>query len=116
MMPVAELTVLASRSSVQIEAVIDTGFNGDLCLPTEIALQICLELLNQETVELADGARSARLVFLGGVRFLDKEQPIEIYLTDSKTPLIGTRLLDDCRVTIDFPKGTTRITRTKRRS
>jgi hypothetical protein len=60
---------------------------------------------------LADGAQKDTLVFAGTVDFLNRQREVAIYLTDSDEALVGTRLLSDCQLTIDFPMGKVLIAR-----
>ena len=50
------MRVEETRKSVEIDAIIDTGFDGSLCLPVPIAIQLGLELSCSQVVELADGS------------------------------------------------------------
>src|SRR5438876_6942679 len=111
MTPTVELEVLGSRGPVAVTAILDTGFDDDLCLPTEVAVTLGLSLISKETVELADGTEKRELVFSGSIRFLDRTRKVRIFLTDSKDTLVGTGLLSDCRLTIDFPTGKVMLTR-----
>lgn len=116
MTPTIEVEVTGPRGTVPVHALIDTGFDGDLCLPTSIALRLGLSLLNQASVELADGSTKLRLVFEGIVELLGESRPVSIFLTDSDEPLVGTRLLSDCHLSIDFPTERVRVTRKRRRT
>ena len=111
MTPTSQLEVQGSRGAVELTAIIDTGFDGHLCLPTSLAVGLGLELSGQNEVELADGTRKMELVFAGTVRFLDDRRDVAIYLTDGDEALIGTRLLSDCRISIDFTTGKVQLTR-----
>ncbi|MFQ6061959.1 MAG: hypothetical protein ACE5J9_02125, partial [Methanosarcinales archaeon] len=51
--PCIDLIVFGNRGNYPIEAIIDTGFDGDLCLPIQIAIQIGLELVSVQRFELA---------------------------------------------------------------
>jgi len=83
---------------------IDTGFNGELCLPTQIAVQLGLELSGTQIVELADGTMRRELISIGRGVFDNRERRMEISLTDGQDTLIRTRLLADKTLEIDFPK------------
>ena len=111
MTPTAELEIMGSRGSMPITAIIDTGFDGYVCLPISIAVHLGLELVSQGSVELADGTVKTELLFSGAVQFLGERRTVQIYLTDSEDALIGTSLLADCRLLIDFQAGTVRLTR-----
>jgi hypothetical protein len=68
-----------------------------------------LELVAQGWVEYADGRRERELAFAGTARFLGEVRPVEITLTESDEALIGTGLLADCTLFIDFMTGEIRI-------
>jgi clan AA aspartic protease len=116
MTPTVDLKVIGSRSVVPLTAIIDTGFNGDLCLPTAVAVRLGLELVSEVEVELADGTRQAQLVFAGSVRFLGRKRPVYVHLTNSEDALIGTGLLAECRLYVDFATGQVRVTRKSTRA
>ena len=99
-----KINVKGTRKSVPIEAVIDTGFSGFLCIPVSVAIQIGLELFGQETVILADGSKKRQLTFLGTVVFEKKEIPIEISLTNADEALLGVGLLQNKKLEINFPQ------------
>ena len=87
----------------------DSGFDGHLCLPTGLAVQLGLELIGEQPIELADGTQKDELVFAGSVRFLGETREVQIMLTNSEDALLGTRLLDHYPVSIDFPGGRVRL-------
>jgi len=100
--PIINIIVRGLRAQIEIEAIIDTGFNGCLCLPIEIAVQLGLELCAVEKYELADGDIKRVNVFMGSIIWFNKGERINIILTDSEQALIGTSLLQDKRLEIDF--------------
>ena len=53
-------------------------------------------------MEYADGRQSRELVFLGSVILGDQEKQLEISLTEAQEALIGTALLTDCTLEINF--------------
>ncbi len=105
MTPTAQIEVIGSRQTVTLTAIVDTGFDGDFCLPTRHAVQLGLELIGEQIVELADGTRRKELIFAGSVRFLGETREVKLMLTNSEDALIGTRLVNHYRVSIDFPGG-----------
>ncbi len=105
MTPLANLKVIGARQSVELQAIVDTGFDGHLCLPIRLAVQLGLELVGELVVELADGSRRNELLFAARVRLFDSDHEIDLMLTDSEDALIGTRLLNHYRASIEFPGG-----------
>lgn len=101
---VINVVIIGSRKKVSIEGMIDTGFDGDICLPVLIAIQLGLELRDMICVELADGTKQDELVFEGRIIYNGEEKLIKILLTNSQQTLIGTGLLQDKVLEIDFVK------------
>ena len=74
-------------------------------------LRLGLDLVGQGYVELADGTVRRQLLFAGSVQFLGETRAVPIYLTDSDDVLIGTSLLADCRLLVDFLAAAVPLTR-----
>lgn len=111
MTPRTDVVVRGARRKVTVTAVIDTGFDGDICLPTKVATELGLELIGAASVELADGSQHKELVFRGSAVFLGKRRRVEILLTESEEALLGTGLLAGCRMSVDFDTGKVRLAR-----
>ena len=105
----AEITVIGGWQTAIIDAVIDTGFNGDLCLPAQIAIRLGLHLYGMQRIELADGTKKRELFFTGEVVFDGEQEWVEIFLTDSEDALLGAGLLAVHVVTIDYVEQTLEI-------
>ena len=101
MAAMVEVEVVGRRRSVRMSAVVDTGFDGALCLPVEVAVSLGLELAGYEFVQYADGRIARELVFQGTVRFLERRQTVRISLTDSDEALIGLEMLRGYRMLLD---------------
>ena len=100
--PKIELTVLGLDDKITVPALIDTGFNGALMLSLPAALQIGLRLSNILPVELADGSIKKEFVFEAKVMLDGETLPVDILLTSSEESLLGTALLRDRSLTMDF--------------
>ena len=109
MTPITELEVIGNRQTAQLTAIVDTGFDGDVCLSTGIAVSLGLELVGRQPVELADGTQKDELVFAGEVRMFGQSQTVEIFLTNSDDTLVGTGLLARYAMSIEFPSGQLRL-------
>ena len=107
--PKVKIAVGGSRMQMEVAALIDTGFNGYITLPSTIATQLGLELTSVTWVELADGSVIRNSVFSGHATFGGQSQEVEIMLTDSDEALIGTSLLSNYQLTIDFVNRTIEI-------
>lgn len=91
----------------EIDAVIDTGFDGDLCLPIQIAVQLRLELTSVESFELADGSIKQELVFSGKTKLGEAEKDGWITLTESDDALLGTGMFS--YLELDYEQETVKI-------
>jgi hypothetical protein len=80
--PKIRLKAKGLRRTIELDAVIDTGFDGELCLPLPIAIQLELELGGNQYAEFADGTVKHELIFAGKVILEDKEIPVDISLTN----------------------------------
>lgn len=109
MTPLAQLKVIGARQSVELTAIVDTGFDGHVCLPIRLAVQLGLVLTGEQLIELADGTRRNELVFAARVELFGEEQEVDMMLTASDDALIGTRLLNHYRASIEFPGGEVKI-------
>ena len=83
-------------TAVQIEALVDTGFDDYLSFSYRLAEELGLPVMGQTNVELADGSQydvqiAKAIVFLP--QFQNTQIEINVILGDDEEPLIGTRLL-----------------------
>ena len=95
-----------SREQIEIEALIDTGFDGEITIPSVIGVRLGLELTELEEFELADGSVIQSFVFSGQVTLGGQSQEVEIILSNSDEALVGTGLLANYRLEIDFVNRT----------
>lgn len=102
--PILEITVTGEDSQVEIPALIDTGFDGYLSLPIPVAMSLGLKLIDSALITLADGSKKTELLFTTKVSLEGKESRARTFLTAGETALIGTQLLKDFTLSIDFPQ------------
>ena len=100
--PKIELTIVGLDDQIKVPALVDTGFDGAIMLSLPAALQIGLRLSNMVQVELADGSIKKEFVFEAKV-IMDKETvPVDVLLTSSDESFVGTALLQNQSLMIDF--------------
>ena len=100
--PNIELNVIGLDDKIQVSALVDTGFDGALMLSLPAALQIGLRLSNMVQVELADGSIKKEFVFEAKVVLNEETVPVDVLLTSSEENLVGTALLQNQTLLIDF--------------
>jgi len=107
--PVVEITLNLKGEKIHPSAIVDTGFNGYLSVPREMVERSNWEFLGFEDYELANGELALEEVFWGKIVFGGEPKEVYTLATDSSDILIGTKLLKDKVLWIDFPKGVLRI-------
>jgi clan AA aspartic protease len=82
----------ASRASHDIDALVDTGFNGSLTLPQRLIEALGLQWYTRATITLANGAEEEVDVYAATVIWNGVPRRILVEATDTE-PLLGMRLL-----------------------
>ena len=104
--PIIETRVIGSRTEVTLKGILDTGFDGYLCLPMTIAVSLGLELIRLQTTELADGTiLEDEPVFSGRMEWNGELIDVDIVLTKSPDTLLGTDLLRGMDVRMNYSTG-----------
>jgi clan AA aspartic protease len=113
MTPKVQITVQGQVRSVEIEAIIDTGFAGRVCLPMDVAVQIGAQVAGWREMLLADGRVSRRPSVLCEVDLLGMTfSNVEAFVTEEYgDPIIGMELLEGCQLTLDFDSGSVQLKR-----
>jgi clan AA aspartic protease len=103
------LFCLPGRSQIlEIQCVVDTGFEGFLTLPPAAVSQLQLPYLTNLNANLADNSSVQTDVYLATIVWNGIETNVAV-LAMGRRPLIGTALLRDYHLGIDFCDGGTVI-------
>jgi len=94
------------RAEVEIECVVDTGFEGFLTLPPTVVTDLDLPYVAPIKANLADNSRIITNVHQATILWNGTERVIPV-LAMGRRPLIGTALLEDYHLSIDFCEGGT---------
>lgn len=81
------------KEKISIEAILDTGFNGELALPEGGSSAYDLDPLGIKTFELANGQIVEQNIFIATLLIQGKAYPVEATLTRSKVALVGMELI-----------------------
>ena len=93
------------------QATIDTGFNGELELPEQLRSHVNSRFVGRATSHLAANQRIEEDVFLVDFPFDGRMVRVQATFVDGDEILIGTRMLRDCGLEINFPARTVVIER-----
>ncbi len=102
--PKVKLVLIGENKEVEIDALVDTGFNGSLMLTLPLALMLGLKLISSATANFADGSFKNQLVFEGKVKLKNKIVTVDILLTEDEENKMGIALLKNNKLTINFSK------------
>ncbi|MCE2435018.1 MAG: clan AA aspartic protease [Candidatus Latescibacteria bacterium] len=102
---VIELEIVSQNQKIErVEAVIDTGFNGYLTLPSDLVNRLNLQLAGNRRATLGDGNTVVMDVYLAKVIWHGQEREV-IVLQAEGGPLIGMSLLYGNRVILTIVNG-----------
>jgi clan AA aspartic protease len=96
--------LLVNGATFPIEFVVDTGFTDYLCLPPEAVNLLRLQFLYHLPVNLADNSTVSLAVHQATVLWDGMERDIRVFAT-GRRPLIGTALLSEQELVIQFTEG-----------
>jgi len=101
--PIIKTKIIGNRAEIITDAVLDTGFDGYLCLPITTAVSLGLELIDLSRAELADGTILVdESVFTGRMEWGRALIDVDILLTKSTDVLLGTALLRGMEVGLNY--------------
>jgi clan AA aspartic protease len=94
----------AHGQEVQVDAVVDTGFNGFLTLPGRHITELALSFAGTTQATLGDGSAVPLDIFEAIVIWDNHEQSIPV-LAAAGSALVGMALLSGYRMTLDVEDG-----------
>lgn len=103
--------ILMSIAGRNWPATIDTGFNGYLELPAELKGPLNPVFRGRIETSLAGGQVLSEDSFDVEVHFDGQTRTVEVTFVDSEEILIGTHLMEDHLLEIDFPNRTLQLKR-----
>ncbi|QZZ23293.1 clan AA aspartic protease [Leptothermofonsia sichuanensis E412] len=95
---------LPGHQDVEVECVVDTGFAGALTLPPAMVTTPGLPYIIRINANLADDTNVMTSVYGATVVWHGVERNIAV-LAMGRRPLVGTALLEDSNLSIDFYEG-----------
>ena len=98
---IIELKIIGSnREQETVEAIIDTGFNGDLTLSSDLIYRLKFQPVGNRHVTLGDGSMVILDVYLGKVLWHGQEREVLVLQSEGGS-LVGMSLLYGNRVILE---------------
>jgi clan AA aspartic protease len=105
-----EPVVALDLGSSRIEVLVDTGFNGSLIVPSQIANRLDLKFEGPEEFQSVTGEMFLADAYSVEVDWIGKR--IRVAVAASKhvnEAILGGHMLKDCRLTIDYGRRTVTV-------
>ena len=84
----------------EIEAILDTGFNGTIMLPENLIETLSLEKIGNAEYALADGTISNADIFKTEISWNNQKSEIAVVSSPSNLTLVGMELLNNVKTTL----------------
>jgi clan AA aspartic protease len=97
---------LPDQQLLEIECVVDTGFAGALTLPPNVVADLNLPFLIWMNANLADDSSVMTPIYQATIIWHGIERNIAVLAMGCR-PLLGTDMLEDSNLNIDFYEGGT---------
>ena len=94
--------VIRLANGAPIECLIDTGFNGDLLLPSFLFDTLEFRITGSADCVLVGGIIMPALTSIAEITWLGTRRQTEVISGDGTDQLIGTQLLKGTRLKIDY--------------
>jgi clan AA aspartic protease len=91
--------------SADVEAVIDTGFDGHLLLPPSVVSSLSLPRIGSARPTLADGSVVLMTVHVAEVLWHGRSRPVRVLAAKGGATLVGMALLRGSRLRVDVVPG-----------
>jgi clan AA aspartic protease len=93
--------ILPNRPRLEIEFVVDTGFDGFLMLPPEAVAALSLPIFQRIEANLADGTNRRAALHTARILWEGEEREVQVLALGTR-PLLGTLLMDARELVVRF--------------
>lgn len=95
----------------KISVLVDTGFNGELMLSTNILKDLKLNSIGLTDYLTANGKRSPAFVYIGNIEWFGEDRKVTILSNDAGYCLLGMELLHYFRLVVERHKNILRVSK-----
>jgi len=97
-----------------IECVIDTGFNGWLSFPQKLAEDLRLPIVGRERIVMLGRRKMFCPIAVAQIIWLEKSFNVNVIVNDGEDVLLGTQLLANCILRINYRNKKLTINKSER--
>ena len=98
-----------NAEAATVEAWVDTAFDGHFVFSSALIEELELETLVETEAILADGTKVTLETFVAYLDWFGEVIPVQVVANVGQFPLIGTALLDQRRLVIDYRQRTVEL-------
>lgn len=102
--PRVTLSLPGAAGPIAVEFIVDTGFDGDLSLPSTLLGQLDVQPLFLSLRAFGDGSLRECPVYRLDWEWNGEPRTVEILVLEHN-PLLGTTLLDGCQLHVEMMEG-----------
>jgi clan AA aspartic protease len=95
--------------SVEIEAWVDTAFDGHFVFSSGLIKELSLETLVETEAILADGSKVVLQTYVCYLTWFGEKVAAQVVENEGRFPLLGTTLLDQRELSIDYAGRTLKL-------
>jgi clan AA aspartic protease len=108
--PCIDLVFASNNKSY--EFLIDTGFNGSLCIPRDLAIELNLQIDDEVPYYGIGGTEHIAEISYLELFWFEQIIEVSVLINDGQDFLLGTQLLENKELYINFKTGEVLITET----
>ena len=111
--PIAVLD--SADNTFVLDAVVDTGFSGHLCISIYEMDKIALSFWRTSKFELGDGRPVKQNIYRGQAIFDDQRLLVNVLVSKSRDTLIGSAFLVNKKLEVDYTNKLVRIRNSRKK-
>lgn len=92
-----------------VDTWIDTSFDGHFVFPNDLIIELGLDTLAETEAILADGSKVVLQTYVCYLDWFGEQMPVQVVGSEARFPLLGTLLMADLRLVVNYPSKTVKL-------
>ena len=97
------------KDPAPVHAWVDTAFDGHFVFSSKLIEDLGLETLVETEAVHADGTKVTLETFVAYLDWFGELIPVQVVANEGQFPLLGTALLEKCKLTVDYVSKTVEL-------